>query len=484
MNEYLLEKICDELGKCLAECRFGKVFTLSKRSIAVDFRSADGRFLYISAEPTSPRVYLIRRRLRDLERSSSNPSQFALTLRKRLSGSRIGKIFKLENERVLKFEMSGRDDFGAETRHCLVIQLTGKSSNVFLLGENDAIIDRLRETHGAGQEIGTLYSPPARPNASVRSDSANEVPEFGDRGVSEFLDEQFLHLESERAFSELASRARRKAADSQKRLKKLIASLERDLETHGDAAEWKKKGDLILANLADAIIVDGKLLVVDYFEESTPTIEIEIDETDSLTEAAEKFFRRYTKARNARAELSRRIDETRRRISEAEEVSQAIERAVSDRDDAFLQGFVGDGNIAAQASLKAEKRRDGFNGARRFRSTDGLEILVGKASKDNDALTFKVAKSLDTWLHAADYPGSHVIIRNPSRAEIPQKTLLEAAQLAAFYSHARQHPKAAVHYTLRKFVNKPKGATAGLVSLASFKTILVEPGVNVEKIDS
>ena len=79
-------------------------------------------------------------------------------------------------------------------------------------------------------------------------------------------------------------------------------------------------------------------------------------------------------------------------------------------------------------------------------------------------------------MHAADYPGSHVIVRNPTRAdEIPQQTLLEAAALAAFFSRAREESKVAVHYTLKKFVGKPKGAAAGLVSLSSFKTILVEP---------
>jgi predicted ribosome quality control (RQC) complex YloA/Tae2 family protein len=86
-------------------------------------------------------------------------------------------------------------------------------------------------------------------------------------------------------------------------------------------------------------------------------------------------------------------------------------------------------------------------------------------------------------MHAADYPGSHVVIRVPNRKEVPNQTLLEAAQLAAFYSDARDVPKAAVNYTLKKFVNKPKRAAPGLVSLASFKTVLVEPGVNVSKVE-
>lgn len=114
---------------------------------------------------------------------------------------------------------------------------------------------------------------------------------------------------------------------------------------------------------------------------------------------------------------------------------------------------------------------------RTFVSSDGFEILVGKKAKDNDVLTLKVARSLDTWLHAADYPGSHVVVRQAGKKELPQRTLLEAAKLAAFYSQGRSQPKAAVHYTLKKFVSKPKGWAPGQVRLASFKTIMVEPEV-------
>ncbi len=85
-------------------------------------------------------------------------------------------------------------------------------------------------------------------------------------------------------------------------------------------------------------------------------------------------------------------------------------------------------------------------------------------------------------MHAADYPGSHVVIRNPNRKEVPHRTLLEAAQLAAFYSQGKSQTKAAVHYTQKKFVNKPKASAAGLVSLASFKTVLVEPKIGDAKL--
>lgn len=109
-------------------------------------------------------------------------------------------------------------------------------------------------------------------------------------------------------------------------------------------------------------------------------------------------------------------------------------------------------------------------------------MLVGRAARDNDNLTFKVAKPSDLWLHAADYSGSHVVVRNPTRKEIPHRTLIEAAQLAAYFSQANKDPKVDVHYTQRKFLSKPKGAAPGLVRLLRFKSITVAPTEAGERI--
>ena len=107
---------------------------------------------------------------------------------------------------------------------------------------------------------------------------------------------------------------------------------------------------------------------------------------------------------------------------------------------------------------------------------------MGRTARDNDQLTFKVARPNDLWLHSSDYPGSHVIVRNSSQVEIPQRTIIEAAQLAAKFSQASKDSKVAIHYTRRKFISKPKGAAPGLVRLSTFKTITVEPSESIERI--
>jgi len=119
---------------------------------------------------------------------------------------------------------------------------------------------------------------------------------------------------------------------------------------------------------------------------------------------------------------------------------------------------------------------------RRYRSSDGYEVVVGRSARDNDQLTFKVARPNDLWLHAGDYPGSHVIVRNAKREEVPHRTIIEAAQLAAKFSQASKDSKVTVHYTPRKFISKPKGAAPGLVRMSSFRSITVEPGEVMERI--
>jgi predicted ribosome quality control (RQC) complex YloA/Tae2 family protein len=279
----------------------------------------------------------------------------------------------------------------------------------------------------------------------------------------------------------LATNARNKLAAEIKKRRKLIDNLNSDLEKHGDPDRWKRYGDLILANLNSAERCGDTVLVTDYFDDAVPVIEIAGERNRSLNEIAEGYFRSYTKARNGKRVITERISITEAAIKDAQAKLSQIDTAVADlNEDLLISLTTPKQKIFAQRTRK--KVEQGFKGARRFVSSDGFEILVGKKAKDNDFLTFRVAKSLDLWLHAADYPGSHVVIRIPGKKLVPDRTLIEAAQLAAFYSDAREQPKAAVRYTQKKFVNKPKRAAPGLVSLSSFKTVLVEPQVAVELI--
>ncbi len=479
MNNPTLQIIINEISPILLEQKFGKIFPLGKLRFVIDFRLNGGSYLFISLEPFAPRVYLTQCKLRDLEKQSLNPNPFIQLLRKRLSNGVVQSVSKDENERVVRLTLLVNDEFEGLNTFTLVIQLTGRSANLFLLDENNFVLDSLRENQGNGQIIATRFAPPGR-EANTRKMDDNEIfPQDNFATLSEALDHYFQQVEAEKERQTQIKSAETKLRQEITKREKLQRKLVQDLEGHGNAESWKRLGDLILANLANAVRIDDTVLVTDYFDDAVPTIEIKIAEHLSLTEAAEKFFKRYTKARNAKLALTQRIADLKREITEFEAKKLELETAIIEEN---LTDFLPE-KVVEKLTKSKEKRDDSFKGARRYISSDGWEILVGKASKDNDYLTFRIAKSLDFWLHAADYGGSHVVIRNPNRSEqLPPKTLLEAAQLAAQFSQAKEQPKVAVNYTNKKFVNKPKGAAAGLVSLSSFKTILVEPKESLERV--
>lgn len=474
MNEATLQKIKAELETELVGQKFGKIFLLSRFRFVIDLRLPDSKYLYVSIEPTSPRIYLIERRFRDLEDQARNETSFALLLRHRLGNSVLQSIEKIERERILRFEFLARNDVGQSETYFLIVQLTGRSANLFLLDEDEIILDSARENSGKGQEVADGYLPPTRDGEMERRKDGEIFPQGNFETLSEALDAHFSEKEREQRFQNKAKAARGNLKKEASKRKRLIKNLKKDLENHGDAEKWKRFGDLLLANAATAKRLGKMIFVTDYYNENTPTIEIEADENDSISEAAEKFFKKYTKARNAEKEIAKRLEVIEAELGKLNFKKEMLEKAIEEKDEEFLTNFVGKKKKKSRVK-KRDRHINEFTGARRFTSSDGFEILVGRRSKDNDYLTFRVAKSLDLWLHAADYPGSHVVVKNPNRKEIPQKTLLEAAGLAAFYSKAKEDAKVAVHYTQKKFVNKPKGAVPGLVSLASFKTILVEP---------
>lgn len=496
-----MQAVVDEIAPILANRSLGKIFQIAKQQLVIDFRPGDGRYLFLNFEAhTAPRMYLVRRRVRDLEKQSQHTGNFVQFARKKLADAQLVKLEKDPTDRVVRFRFLAEDETnGSVDKLTVVAQFTGRTANLFLLDANNRILDSLRETNDDGK----IYAPPSLENeprqiefqaAKSSADKESLLAKISEIALppadfefvpasplSAKLDAYFSRIESTRDFDQIANSARGRIKQDLNKKEKLLSKLEHDLTKHGDAETLKKTGDLLLANLYTARRENGKTVVIDYFNEAAE-IALDVDENQSLTEAAESFFARYAKARNANLQLTERIENLKSEISNLQSKQNEIEQVIATGDEAALLEFVEVNNLSAKskafdepANKPKKKQPEAPSGTRRYRSSDGLEILVGRTSKDNDYLTVRVAKSLDWWLHAADYPGSHVVVRNPSKGELPTKTLLEAAQLAAKFSQAREDTKVAVNYTQRKFVTKPKNAHVGAVRLASFRTILVEP---------
>ena len=297
--------------------------------------------LNIFSSPPSrpaPRIYLIRRRLKDLERAAVNLQPFHLHLKKHLSGAEVTAVEKLSAERVLVIRFVGTDDTGETVTSSLIIQLTGRSSNVFLLDDRGYIVSSLVEKDSDGQRIGDDYSPPVRPEPrTVKADDdvVERNPENG--SISAALDRIQLDREADERFRSKAENARRAVESELAKRRKLIGKLRSDLAGHGDAEKWKRYGDLILANLSTAKRSGGNVLVTDFFDENMPEVEIEADENLSLTDTAQKYFRRYTKAQNAAGEIQRRIEAIDREIAALERKRSEIEKAIQEHDENYFE---------------------------------------------------------------------------------------------------------------------------------------------------
>jgi predicted ribosome quality control (RQC) complex YloA/Tae2 family protein len=462
VHPQLLQNVVEELSTNLTGRYLGKIFQLSPVSFAFDF-GLRGRFLFVSVDPASPRLYLIQRRQKELEKQSLSLSSFAQSLRSKLSDSRVVAVEKDINDRIVRVR------FDSST---FVVQLTGRTADLFLLDELGEIQTSLRT------QIRGIYSPP-----KIREIPVQDSLPLATSSPSESADTYFSSLDQARQFDSRANTIRSQLLKSIRQKRKLKENLEHDLAGHGDPHEHKRIGDLLLANVSTARRAGNKVTITDYYAEGAPAIEVDIDEKLSLQEEAARRFRQYAKAKRARDEIAERMVQIDREIAQLNGQLDQIDQIIREKDlTALTRLLEAKHRQKRSAKQKQSAKESSIPGVRRYLSTDGYEILVGRAARDNDHLTFKIAQPNDLWLHAGDYPGSHVVVRNPSRKEIPHRTIVEAAQLAGRFSQASEDSKVVVHYTPRKFLAKPKGSASGLVRLSRFKSITVEPKESVSRI--
>ncbi|HEY3580915.1 MAG TPA: NFACT RNA binding domain-containing protein, partial [Pyrinomonadaceae bacterium] len=456
VHPQLLQRIVEELRTNLTGRYLGKIIQLSSVSFAFDF-GLRGEFLYVNVDPGSPRLYLIRRRVKELERASVPLGAFGQLVRDKLGGRSVTSIEKDVGDRIVRL------NFESLT---LVAQLTGRTADLFLLDGSEI-------EGGLRTQIKGIYQPPA----AIREIRVEEEFAQAHASPSEAVDAYYSALDRDREFESRANNVRAQLVKSLRQKEKLKKNLEHDLAGHGDPDEHKRIGDLLLANLATASRAGNKLTLTDYYADGAPLIEIEVDENTSLQDEAARRFRLYGKAKRAREEIAERMVQIDREIAQLHRRLEEIDRIFDEKDEAALAPYV-----KTKPAPKPRPKEPEIKGVRRYLSSDGYEVLVGRAARDNDNLTFKIAQPNDLWLHAGDYPGSHVVIRNPTRKEIPHRTIVEAAQLAGKFSQASEDSKVVIHYTPRKFLSKPKGAAPGLVRLNRFKSITVEPKESIERL--
>lgn len=261
----------------------------------------------------------------------------------------------------------------------------------------------------------------------------------------------------------------------QRRVAKKLEAQRAALEEAEEADSYRVLGELLTANLYRVEKRMDAIAVPNFYDSNQAQITIPLDPRLTPSGNAQAYFHRYNKAKKTRTAGLYQFNRTMDEKKYLDQVQSTLDLATDISDIMEIQR-----ELTQEGYMRPSQRQRHKHTVvsppqpLRFRSQDGLEILVGRNNRQNDHVTFKLGRSEDMWLHVKDIPGSHVIIRGRG-GTIPENTLQEAALLAAYYSKARTGQNVPVDYTLRRYVRKLKGSKPGMVIYDGHNTLFVSP---------
>ncbi len=257
------------------------------------------------------------------------------------------------------------------------------------------------------------------------------------------------------------------------RLSKKLVIQQKTLKDAENKDKFRKYGDLITASSYMISVGMDKVTLTDYFEPDMPEITIPLSPLLSPIDNAQKYYKKYQKAKTAETEVKKQLENTLCEIEYLESTLTLLENSTELSDiNAIRTELAGEGYLKLYSQKKQKEEK---SLPHHFISSDGFDIYIGKNNLQNDTLTLKFANSSDIWFHTKKIHGSHTIIKLGIDKDIPKQTMLEAASLAAYYSKARFSNQVPVDYTAIKNVKKPRGAKPGMVIYDSYNTIYTTP---------
>jgi predicted ribosome quality control (RQC) complex YloA/Tae2 family protein len=266
------------------------------------------------------------------------------------------------------------------------------------------------------------------------------------------------------------------------RCKKKISIHKKIINKSKNNENYKLYGELLLANLYSISKNAEKVSLLNYYSEKNEYLDIKLKSHLTPQENAQIYFKKYTKSKTAISESKKQLKIAENELDYLEsvlhnlEIAATLEEINEINEELIHQKYI---------LINNKKKKNKFSPTKphKFKSSDGYEIFVGKNNFQNDLLTLKMSSSNDMWLHTKEIHGSHVVIKTNNNQNVPDNTLLEAANLSAYYSKARLSSNVPVDYTKIKNVKKPSGAKPGMVIYVNYKTIYITPNENlIEKL--
>lgn len=294
------------------------------------------------------------------------------------------------------------------------------------------------------------------------------------KSMSELLDAFYRKRDTKERMKQKSADLLKLINTNLERLSKKLIIQQKTLRDAENKEEYKRYGDLLTSSIYMIKQGDTELTVPDYFTPGTPDVTIRLCPTLSPAQNAQKYYKKYTKAKTAEIEVKKQLEATLSDIDYLESTLTLAENCTTTADISAIRA-----ELAEQGYLKRrnEKKRQKQEQSKpyHFISSDGFDIYVGKNNIQNDTLTLRFANTSDIWFHTKKIHGSHTVIKLGLDKNVPKSTMLEAAALAAYYSKARESNQVPVDYTTIKNVKKPNGAKPGMVIYDGYNTIYIAP---------
>ncbi|KGN01904.1 ferrous iron transporter A [Clostridium botulinum] len=276
-----------------------------------------------------------------------------------------------------------------------------------------------------------------------------------------------------------ADRLKAKSSDLQKivlnninRCIKKDKILNKTLEKCSNKETSKLYGELLTANIYALKKGMNEIELSNYYSENYDMVKIPLDENKTPSQNIQLYYKKYNKLKKSEEAAHTQLEQNKEELDYLYSVLTNINNADNyDEIEEIKKELIETGYIKFKKIYKTKKSK--ISKPIHFISKDGFHIYVGKNNIQNDYLTLKFANKHDIWFHTKNIPGSHVIIKNTGN--IPESTLLEAANLAAYYSKSQTSSNVPVDYTEIKNVKKPNGAKPGMVIYSTNQTIYITP---------
>ena len=457
----------EENQEYLKGARIQKIQQPTRRDFVFSIRKGgETKKLYININPQCYHVCFMNKEneAKRLIEIPQKPPMFCMLLRKYLENAVISKVEQPPYERILEFYIETFNELSEKIYLCLAIEFMGKHSNVILYSYDTNMIigcahnvgaEKSKEREMAGG-LPYIY-PPGRPknwysnenSLSVECDDFNS--KIDDYYAECIHNDKFKKIQD--TYKQLITRRLKKDENS---LKKMMYRLEKEF----NADKYRLYGDLIMANLYNLKDYSKFVKVYDY--ENNKDITIELDETRTLKDNANKFYKLYNKGKTSVEKLTELTDNLRNSINYYEQILYSLEIA-SSVEDLF--------EITSEIETEKEKKSVKKSAVEPLElNIDGCKVFVGRNNRQNDYIVSKLSRDEDIWLHTKDCAGSHVLLRcdNPS-----DELILKCAELAKEYSKGKNSSKVGVIYTKRKYLKKPPAANLGYVTYKNEREIIL-----------